>query len=417
MADPGLPVPGYDVTPSSTGAPIGAASTCDVSADVAGGLTWCGSTAVERPPPAGETLAPRCGGFGKLGGWLTGIWRPLFADHALCRRIAWHLGVGGWRTECRMRGLRLLLLLLLFATVSGCERETSPAVPRAAAAAAARNPAMDGGCRAPFRTAVRFIILKRRGRYFRARSRYYANSDATRQSCRLQLLMSGDIHPNPGPRSEVPAAAADRRTRENQQLSCLVQNVRSLKNKLGTLRALSLVLQRHDILSWTETWLKDHVADSELQQALGTHVWFRRDRAASSGGGVACAVGASLRPVRRPELERGEALVVELIGLRSPTTHSGNSGLCGHQRFNVFCGHIFFCFSLDTQCNDNPLCGRAHLRMSCPHVGTSDNQKALQIKNRHLYSICGQELVQTRILWTSGRSLFLGGRSLFLSTK
>ena len=54
-------------------------------------------------------------------------------------------------------------------------------------------------------------------------------------------------------------------------------------------------------------------------------------------------------------------------------THSGNSGLCGHQRFNVFCGHIFFCFSLDTHCNDNPLCGRAHFRMSCPHVGTSDN--------------------------------------------
>ena len=119
-----------------------------------------------------------------------------------------------------------------------------------------------------------------------------------------------------------PGRAADRRTREteNQQLSCLVQNVRSLKNKLGTLRVLSLVLQRHDILSWTETWLKDHVDDSELQQALGTHVWFRRDRAASSGGGVACAVRASLRPVRRPELERGEALVVDLIGLRSPTT-------------------------------------------------------------------------------------------------
>ena len=203
-----------------------------------------------------------------------------------------------------MRGLPMLLLLLLFAAaVSGCERKTSPAVPRTAAAT--RNPAMDSGCRAPFRTAVCLITLKRRGRYFRARGRYYANSDATRQSCRLQFLVSGDIHPNPGPRSEVPPAS--------HQLNIYYQNVRSLKNKLTVLRSEAPALRKYDVISLTETWLNSDVETAELELGLAGYTVFRRDRRGRIGGGVAVAVKTNLLPRRRDDLESDcECLVVQI---------------------------------------------------------------------------------------------------------
>ena len=89
--------------------------------------------------------------------------------------------------------------------------------------------------------------------------------------------------------------------------------MRSLNNKFGSLRALSPVLRRFDIIILTETWLKPHVSDSELSSGFDGHVWLRRDREGGVvGGGVACAIRASLLPVRRPDLERGEVIVVEL---------------------------------------------------------------------------------------------------------
>ncbi|XP_043217970.1 uncharacterized protein LOC122379656 [Amphibalanus amphitrite] len=111
------------------------------------------------------------------------------------------------------------------------------------------------------------------------------------------------------------ALAGDRQT-----VTCFSQNVRSIKNKLGTLRAHSPVFERFDILALTETWLKPYVGDSELQHGLSSHVWFRRDREESVGGGVACAVRAALQPLRRAEVEQGEVLVVDLVGLRPAVT-------------------------------------------------------------------------------------------------
>ena len=103
-------------------------------------------------------------------------------------------------------------------------------------------------------------------------------------------------------------------------MTCFSQNVRSIKNKLGTLRAHSPVFERFDIVALTETWLKPYVGDSELQHGLSSHVWFRRDREQSVGGGVACAVRAALQPLRRAEVEHGEVLVVDLVGLRPAVT-------------------------------------------------------------------------------------------------
>ena len=94
----------------------------------------------------------------------------------------------------------------------------------------------------------------------------------------------------------------------------MAQNVRSLNNKFDSLRALSPALQRYDCIALTETWLKSHVKDSELCHGFNGHVWFRHDRGGDvTGGGVVCAVRASLMPSRRPELEAGEVLVVDLM--------------------------------------------------------------------------------------------------------
>ncbi|KAF0289802.1 hypothetical protein FJT64_011975 [Amphibalanus amphitrite] len=91
------------------------------------------------------------------------------------------------------------------------------------------------------------------------------------------------------------------------------QNVNSLKRKLGTLRTHAGELAEFDALCFVETKMAPGLpTDSELQLGLEGFTWFRRDRTAN-GGGVACAVKASLSPVHRPDLETDcESLVVQL---------------------------------------------------------------------------------------------------------
>ena len=121
--------------------------------------------------------------------------------------------------------------------------------------------------------------------------------------CRLLLmlfLLSGDIETNPGPALRV-----------------FSQNVCSLKNKLGTLRTHAVELADYDAICLTETWLNQHVTDSELKLGMSDFTWFRADRD-GRGGGVACAVKSRLSPVHRPELETDcESLVLQLGTTRS----------------------------------------------------------------------------------------------------
>ena len=80
---------------------------------------------------------------------------------------------------------------------------------------------------------------------------------------------------------------------------------------LGGAPRLLTTLERHDVIAFTETWLNDTVATSELGLGLGDHTWFRRDRG-SLGGGVACAVRSSLLPLRLPDPVDTETLLVRL---------------------------------------------------------------------------------------------------------
>ena len=154
---------------------------------------------------------------------------------------------------------------------------------------------------------VTLPTLKRVGKYFGARHAHSTNSTATFQSCRLAL--AGDVHSNPGPE----ARAAGDQQRQAVSLQLVHQNVRSLRNKLSTLRSMAPELEKYHAIAFTETWLSTDVMTSELQYGLPNFTWFRKDRP-THGGGVACAVRTDLHPRRRPDLEacNSEMLVIQL---------------------------------------------------------------------------------------------------------
>ena len=136
------------------------------------------------------------------------------------------------------------------------------------------------------------------------------------QDSRLKLLEAGDVESNPGPREVADSVRTGHMRSKNgnsDSLLVLNQNVRSIRNKLGNLRACSPELDTFDVITWTESWLDESVDTAELESALPRHAWFRRDRP-THGGGVACAVKTHLQPERRQELEAEstESLVVEL---------------------------------------------------------------------------------------------------------
>ena len=145
----------------------------------------------------------------------------------------------------------------------------------------------------------------RAGRFFQSRVKHDSNSTSTFNISRL--ISSGDVELNPGP-------ARQRSHKETEKsLKILTQNVRSVRNKLGDLRASAPELVNYDVVAWTETWLNSSVDSAELVSALPGHTWYRRDRPTHAGG-VACAVRANIPSSRREDLEADgtEMLVVEM---------------------------------------------------------------------------------------------------------
>ena len=188
------------------------------------------------------------------------------------------------RAWIQLATVAALLLLTLFSTAA----PSSPVAP-------------------PAGRRITITRAERRGHYCRTRVLYDSNSDATYQNCRL-LIRCGDVEVNPGPSRDSPTAT---RAQQQRVLTVSLQNARSLKSKLGELRAAGPELSRLDVVAVTETWFNDTVLDSELATALPDHTWFRRDRGLL-GGGVACAVRSQLQPTRLPDPPGSELLLVRL---------------------------------------------------------------------------------------------------------
>ena len=105
---------------------------------------------------------------------------------------------------------------------------------------------------------------------------------------RLILVRCGDMSSNPGPHQKT--------------LSCLMQNVRSLKafqlvdgssyeSKLGILRNIAYGYDL-DVICLTETWLNEAITDHEILPTA--YNIYRRDRVGRTGGGVMTAIKSSL---------------------------------------------------------------------------------------------------------------------------
>ena len=217
------------------------------------------------------------------------------------------MGVIG-RMGFRIRAAGLLLVLAAVLVYAGGDLSGPSAPPILPAPLLPRGTRWQPLLLSRRRVRVPVITVRR----FRSRSSHGGNTTATRQHgrlvCRRLLLLAGDIEVNPGPGSPAVQVAPPESA---SSLSVYHANVRSLKKQLGELRAFSPTLERHDVIAFTETWLNDTVATSELGMGLDDHTWFRRDRG-SLGGGVACAVRSSLLPLRLPDPVDTETLLVRL---------------------------------------------------------------------------------------------------------
>ena len=133
--------------------------------------------------------------------------------------------------------------------------------------------------------------------------------------CNL-LLLSGDIHPNPGPSSisidhDDSLSSSTSHEILSNHLSIFHLNVQSLLPKLDLIRAES---ELYDIAVFSESWLKPNITDDEitLQNFLPP---FRTDRCDRPGGGVVIYARDTLSYKRRKDLEINglEAVWIEIM--------------------------------------------------------------------------------------------------------
>ncbi len=131
----------------------------------------------------------------------------------------------------------------------------------------------------------------------------------------LMLLISGDIHPHPGPNADN-ADSSSVSTESyahllNSGLSVMHLNIQSLKPKLDILQIES---QPYDLLIFTETWLSQITSNGDLYIS-NFNLPFRCDRPARHGGGVAIYVREGIHATRRSDLEVNgiESVWIEII--------------------------------------------------------------------------------------------------------
>ena len=120
------------------------------------------------------------------------------------------------------------------------------------------------------------------------------------------LLLSGDIHPNPGPLSSTSSSdslstqpSAFNFSNLCNHLSFVHYNVQSLVPKLDILGA---ELLEFDVLAFTETWLNSSYTSDDIRLESFREPE-RKDRVGDSHGGVIIYVKDSIHYRRRNDLE------------------------------------------------------------------------------------------------------------------
>ena len=125
----------------------------------------------------------------------------------------------------------------------------------------------------------------------------------------ILLLMSGDVHPNPGQNSTSSHSSSSSTSNDSfsfintlnlsKHLSFVQYNVQSIVNKLDV---LSTELSDFDILAFSETWLHTNIQTANLL-IPDFQPPERKDRTADRHGGVMIYVKDTLFYKRRHDLE------------------------------------------------------------------------------------------------------------------
>ena len=123
--------------------------------------------------------------------------------------------------------------------------------------------------------------------------------------CILLLLVSNDIHRNPGP----PLG--------KNTLNISSFNARSIVNKRLELQSHVALINPY-IIAITETWPHEGIADNEI---LPSSYNVLRNDHGSRGGGVLLAVKSNISCSRRPDLEED---ICELLWAEIPLKNSGS---------------------------------------------------------------------------------------------
>ena len=130
----------------------------------------------------------------------------------------------------------------------------------------------------------------------------------------LQLLISGDVHPNPGPESlstSVSSTISYCSLLASHNLSIIHLNIQSLLPKISI---LEVEMQSYDILIFTETWLSPRISNDVIC-IPNFNPPYRKDRLGRQGGGVAIYTRIGIPSVERQDLLYYdlEAICVEVI--------------------------------------------------------------------------------------------------------
>ena len=138
----------------------------------------------------------------------------------------------------------------------------------------------------------------------------------------MRLLLSGDIHLNPGPFSQIRESdmLIDTVTKNCKNLSICLFNARSLKNKYDFFTDFLTNLTQNTIVILTETWLKE--TDIYPENFLSPkHKFYSKSRSSKTGvnkgAGVAIWVPRDISSKQRNVLNESffESLWVEISGL------------------------------------------------------------------------------------------------------
>ena len=108
------------------------------------------------------------------------------------------------------------------------------------------------------------------------------------------VLLCGDIHPHPGPRSTLKSSVNGTRTQANKcsttqdsrnrnhYLTVAHLNVRSMASR-GNFHLIEQIVVHYDIFTISETWLDPSVCDSDLN--IPGYILTRQDRGPQKKGG------------------------------------------------------------------------------------------------------------------------------------